>query len=75
MVECPRRHLLTTAAPLALHHAQRLQPAPHLPGALVGEGDRQNLPRQGPQRLDQVGHAVGQHERLARPRAGQHPGV
>ena len=43
----------------------------HLFGGLVGEGDGQYLPRRHAV-LDQFGHAIGEHARLAAARAGEH---
>jgi hypothetical protein len=45
-------------------------PLLHLAGGLVGEGDREDLPRLRIPRTEQVGDAVRQHAGLARARAG-----
>ena len=49
---------------------QRADPRLHLVGGLVGEGDGQDLERADPVVADQVGDAVREHPRLARPGAG-----
>ena len=56
--------------PTRLPHETQ-DPLPHLVGGLVGERDREDLPR--PHALDahQVGDAVREHPRLARSGAGQ----
>ena len=51
---------------------QKLQPLLHLPGGLVGEGDRQNLSWIGTMLADQVGNAMGQGTGLAAASAGDH---
>ena len=47
-----------------------VEPAAHLARGLVGKGDREDLGRPDPVRRDQVGDAVGEDARLARPGAG-----
>ena len=44
----------------------------HLVGGLVGEGDGEDLPRGGVAGGDEMGDAVGEHPRLARPRPRHH---
>ena len=51
---------------------QPLDTAAHFRGGLVGEGDREDAVRRDPLYLNEPGHAVHQHARLAAARAGQH---
>jgi hypothetical protein len=50
---------------------QRLEPLAHLPGGLVGEGDRQDAPGGHAAGEDQVGHPAGDDPRLPRAGAGE----
>jgi len=50
---------------------QQLDAVAHLLRRLVGEGDREDLVRLRAARQHQVRDPVGEHARLARPRAGQ----
>ena len=51
---------------------QLRDPLAHLLRGLVGEGDREDLARRGPIRVDQVGDPMREHARLAAARAGEH---
>ena len=51
---------------------QPLDARAHLGRGLVGEGDREDAVRRGALGLDQPGHPVGEHARLATARTGKH---
>ena len=51
---------------------QALHATDHLARRLVGEGDREHLPRPGPAGGEDVGEARGEHAGLAGAGAGQH---
>ncbi len=51
---------------------QAPDPLLHLPGGLVGKGDRRNVSPRNAQVLDQMGHLAGDHAGLATAGAGQH---
>jgi hypothetical protein len=55
-----------------VHAEQLFQPLAHLTGGFVGERDRHDVARRNLANLDEIGHAVRQHARLAGTRAGQH---
>src|SRR3712207_3081837 len=55
---------------LSLHDALPIYPLLHLPGGLVGEGDRQDLAGLHAAGAEQVGDPVGQHPGLARAGTG-----
>jgi len=56
----------------ALVPEQLGHPGLHLPGSLVSEGDRNDMPRFKTYLLDQVGDLAGNDARLARPRPRQY---
>ena len=64
-MECGNPHLAGS-----LPH-QTVHPLTHLPGCLVGKGDRQNIPGVHAHLVYEVGNAVGENTGLAAPRTRQ----
>ncbi len=69
-----RRDRMERAEPEPLGGAadHALEPLAHLERRLVGEGDGEDLPREGAPRAEDMGEPRRQHARLARAGAGQH---
>ncbi len=74
LAEHAHAHGVERADPHAARAAreQGLQALAHLGGGLVGEGDGEHLPRAHAEVGDHVRYAVGEHARLAGPRAREH---